>query len=937
MGKEILVNVANRETRIAVIDDNQLVELRIEREEQVVGNIYKGRVENVLPGMDAAFVDVGLERNAFLYVADILPEYVDSDEDEESVNDDVVAESAKSAAILNAPPPAAAASLPQPEILSGTSAPDPKEGGAQRSGSPSQRNRNRRGGRSRRDEPTAENVTPASMSAPEAPSRPSALNDYRQYLSDPDRNSDDAEGAHSHAFFDEIGTEDGFDLVDIIEQDSGEIEESVPSASSSEFVSPMADLDEDGEMEPGALALAREAEEIFEEATTRIEQSDDDYSAPPTILEPPTEQTAAIVKKSFSDSNNDSDDSEEYIALDHDATMIDAASAASEPDADSEQSGDAALSETQSGIVRVPRSRPGGRRAGPVAEGGDGTNSKPINQAKRPMRRGGAPGGGARPGGGRGFSRRHASIADLVQTKQELLLQVVKGPRGTKGSRVSTRMSLPGRYLVLMPDANNLGVSRKIEESKERDRLKNVVERFRQPGYGIIVRTEAEGRSANDLFQDYSMLVETWQTVWAKAKTTPAPSLIHQDQSLIYTIMRDVFGSDIDRLIIDSADDYARACEIIDRISPDLTDRIHLYDGEKPLFEAFRVEQDIDRLLRRKVWLKSGGYLVIDQTEALTSIDVNTGKFVGSSGSGLSETILQTNMEATGEIARQLRLRDLGGMIVLDFIDMDNQRDKKLVMDTLFKALKHDRSRTKIASISPLGLIEMTRKRTKETVDIALTDTCPYCHGIGRVPSAETVSMQVEREIAKIAAEVTSEAIVVTAHPDVIAQLVGEQGQSIDMLERQVRRAIYARADSDYHVEKYEVEPGSASKIEQVYPLPRRGQIVECSVQKSVLSALPWASAFIEGGYQIEIGNGARAVGQVAKIRLLGVARSYAVGEVMGSIGVANNNNGGAGAQSNNNPNGGGRPSGQGQGQGRQNAPERSGQPDRDRSGRRGN
>ncbi|MBV9852716.1 MAG: Rne/Rng family ribonuclease, partial [Armatimonadetes bacterium] len=267
--------------------------------------------------------------------------------------------------------------------------------------------------------------------------------------------------------------------------------------------------------------------------------------------------------------------------------------------------------------------------------------------------------------GGRPRGRRDLHIRDLVSRNDELLVQVVKGPRGTKGSRVSTRVSLPGRFLVLMPEANNLGVSRKIEEGKERDRLKKIVQKFRKPGFGVIVRTEAEGRAGADLRQDYEMLTETWREIKAKADVTPAPALIHQDMGLVYKILRDAFGSDVGRLIIDSPADYARANEIIARLSPDLQDRIELYDGDKPIFEHFKIEEDIQRLLRRKVPLKSGGSLVIDQAEALVAIDVNSGKFTGTSG--LADTILKTNLEATEEIARQLRLRDLGGMVILDF------------------------------------------------------------------------------------------------------------------------------------------------------------------------------------------------------------------------------------------------------------------------------
>ena len=376
-----------------------------------------------------------------------------------------------------------------------------------------------------------------------------------------------------------------------------------------------------------------------------------------------------------------------------------------------------------------------------------------------------------------------------------------------------------------------------------------------------------------------------------------APALIHQDMGLVYKILRDTFGSDVQRLVMDSPSDYRQAHEIIARLSPDLQDRIELYDGEQPIFEFYKIEGAIEKFLQRKVPLKSGGYLIIDQTEALVSIDVNSGKFTGSVG--LSDTILRTNLEATEEIARQLRLRDLGGMIILDFIDMDSARDKKAVMDAFVKALKDDRSRTKISSISALGLIEMTRKRTGETVDTAMTEICPYCQGLGRVSSAETVSLEVERQLRHKAATTAAEAFIVAAHPDVAAHLIGVQGDDIQELERQLRVAIYVRSvPAWHHVEKFEIDPAPVQKIEASFPIPRRGQIVECIVGRDDPQGdrAPWATAHLAPGrsYQVDLTNGARFAGQTVRAQVLDAGRSVAVAEVLtGAHLKAMNGNGG--------------------------------------------
>jgi ribonuclease G len=495
--------------------------------------------------------------------------------------------------------------------------------------------------------------------------------------------------------------------------------------------------------------------------------------------------------------------------------------------------------------------------------------------------------GGNASGGKGGFDRRgrrprpQATIRDLVKRGQEVLVQVVKGPRGTKGSRVSTRISLPGRYLVFMPDENSTGVSRKIDDPKERDRLKRIVEGIRKPGYGLIVRTEAEDKTERELRQDLEFLERTWTDVKQKADTTPAPSLVYQDLTLLFRILRDAFGQDVDRLILDSAADFKRAHEILDFFGPGLKDRVVLYDGEKPIFEQFGMEQEISKLLQRRVWLKSGGYLVIDQAEALVAIDVNSGKFTGQT-TGLADTIVQTNLEAVAEIGRQLRLRDMGGILVLDLIDMSSAADRKKVEQALETALKNDKSRCKISHISPLGLVEMTRKRTGETVNEQMSEICPYCQGQGKIPSAESISIEIERDLRRLSrAQNAAEAFCVTCHPQVAAYLIGENGENIEVLEHLMQRGVYVRADETLHQEKYEIQPGRMDELDRKHLAVKRGQVVEARVIRNALDSPPSATAMTDSGYLIELPQGAKYIGQGIRARLVKVGRSVAEAEIL--------------------------------------------------------
>jgi hypothetical protein len=321
--------------------------------------------------------------------------------------------------------------------------------------------------------------------------------------------------------------------------------------------------------------------------------------------------------------------------------------------------------------------------------------------------------------------------------------------------------------------------------------------------------------------------------------------------------------------------------EVVELLAPRLRSRLLLYDDSEPIFEHFSIENEIDRLLKRKVWLKSGGHITIDETEALTTIDVNTGKFIGSTS--LSDTILKTNLDAAQEIARQLRLRDIGGIIIIDFIDMSGARDRSQVVNALDRALKKDRTRTKISNISPLGLIEMTRKRTGETISELISEACPYCQGRGHILSPESISINIERELMQKAAQMDDEAFIVTVNPEVAEFLIGPRGEAIELIEQQIRRAVYVRGNHEQHIEKYDIQPGDLVEIEkQMLPF-RKSQIVECEVVRNPNVSLPRAAAWTDG-YMVDLANGGKFIGQRVKARLTSVSRSYAEGEALSLV-----------------------------------------------------
>jgi ribonuclease G len=400
--------------------------------------------------------------------------------------------------------------------------------------------------------------------------------------------------------------------------------------------------------------------------------------------------------------------------------------------------------------------------------------------------------------------RTHANqIEDLLQEGQEILVQVSKEPISTKGARVTTYISIPGRYLVMMPGVNHIGVSRRIENGEERKRLREIVSRLRKPNTGYIIRTASQGRSEDDFVADIEFLSRLWDNVQKKKERASAPALMHNELDLVFRVIRDVFNRDVDKMVIDSSDEYQRVREFVDSYIPQLGRRVKPYDGDDPIFDHYGVEIEISRALGRKVWLKSGGYIIVDQTEALAAIDVNTGRYVGKRT--LEDTILKTNLEAVREIAYQLRLRNMGGIIILDFIDMEREDNRRKVYSALQEALANDRAKTTISHISPIGLIEMTRKRIRESLGRTLCEPCPYCDGRGYIKSSRTVCYEVLRELRRAFTSAEEKKALVTVNSMVADMLYDEERQGVEELEKEFQKKIVIKADPNLHQEQYEV------------------------------------------------------------------------------------------------------------------------------------
>lgn len=399
------------------------------------------------------------------------------------------------------------------------------------------------------------------------------------------------------------------------------------------------------------------------------------------------------------------------------------------------------------------------------------------------------------------------NIVQLVREGQSILVQVVKDQLGSKGARLTMQYSVPTRYLVYMPLSDHIGVSQRIEDEDERHRLRDLIQQICQEIQldqgGFIVRTAAEGVGINELRSDMLYLQRLWTVLQQRQQTLSAPALVYEDLPLHLRVARDMIRSDVDTIRIDSRETFAKTIEFVQRFNPEVEARFEYYPGERPIFELFAVEDELERALSRKVELKSGGYVIFDQTEAMSTIDVNTGGFVGHRN--LEETIFKTNLEAVSVIARQLRLRNLGGIIIIDFIDMDDEEHQRQVFRLFEKLLERDHAKTKVTRVSELGLVEMTRKRTRESLEHVLTSVCPICEGRGRVKTAQTVCYEIFREILREERAYNSKSYLVLAAQSVVDRLLDEESSAVADLEDFIGKPLRFQVESTYHVEQYDV------------------------------------------------------------------------------------------------------------------------------------
>lgn len=877
MSKEMIISVNGREKKIAILDNGRVTEFYIERGEEnsgIAGNIYKGRVQRVLPGMQSAFVSIGLERDAFLYVSDFF--------DEEEEIERIVMEKSKKGSAEQAKREAndridraraerekqmdSAQEITEPIVEAGE---DDVEKEAESRSTKNKRDKRGRGKKTAvSEEPldAAENVEVVADT--EDGSTEEGKTDWHAPVfeiedSGFERIVDDAETGE--LFKDAYMQEAIIDQVRAIEFDMESTDEAEVGSLLASFEKDAGGFeriaDDEESIEPTGKAKPKRASKSKDTAKTKtssrsrtkkttdtkeavveenVEPAEPAEAEPETPKKTTRKKSAAKPKTTRTTSARNRKKKTDKTEPENTAELADGEASVKE------SSDTAEMSVRRGGRGR----RRGGRKRkdditetsenGSEVEGQADIENDELVETADPLTEtdtaeeqetADAVAKSEKPNNKEGNTRnnrnkkdrsrgrqdnrddRHEkssapTISDLLHEGQEILVQIAKEPIAKKGARITSHIALPGRFLVYMPTIEHLGVSRKIESSNERGRLRTLIQRIKAeediPSGGFIVRTAGVGISEEDLRQDARYLVRTWLDIKKSSEKTKSPAMVHQDLDLVQRLLRDQLSDEFTAIRVDSEEEYMRTVEFINRIQPRMVNRIKLYTREAPILEAYGVQEEVDKALKPRVWLKSGGYLVINQTEALVAIDVNTGKFVGKGNARLEDTITRTNMEAVDEIARQIRLRDLGGIIVLDLIDMEDRRNRQKVSQALQEALASDKSPTKVLSFNDFGLIIMTRKRVKQSLERTMCSPCEYCEGAGWVKSAQTVCYEILAEARRLAKQMDDiRQTTLRVHPEVASALRGTERSVFEEIEDHLGN-VDMTADKHIHQEQYD-------------------------------------------------------------------------------------------------------------------------------------
>jgi ribonuclease G len=726
MAKNLLViNVDLRETRVALIEDGIIAELHLERAStrSTLGNIVLGRVTRVLPGMQAAFIDIGQERAAFLHVEDLIR----PDDFEAYLSGGKRPEEDQAVADEDAEPGAPPRSEAQASPVISHIEERPSERAV--------------------EEATDQGITDqeAGADADEDAGDDGDEDDERDTDADEDADGDGDDSEHDESEHDDVsdvGEPSDVSDVGVVGRENGNTEsEAAPTSEAQEAVS-----------------------EALEIAGERVSVGELELAPPASVVEPAPSVAPSVASGSL------------------EGPVSRGEPARSRPDGRPDRS-----EQHKFRSKRAARSR----NRGSQKQGGRGQKQgRGRNGQREPSR-----------------LSRSTPIREVVREGQEVIVQVSKEPIGTKGARVTSHVSLPGRYVVYMPTIDQIGISKRIGSEKERGRLREAIESIKPPTGGLIVRTVAEGLTKKQLKADVGYLVRLWEEVGKKRDMGGrAPSLLYQELDLVLKTARDLFTDDIGQIVIDDREQYQRLVRFVEMFMPERVKDIVLYAGDEPIFDAYGIEDEIGRALSRKVPLPSGGYLIIDQAEALTAIDVNTGRYVGKGSKDLEDTLYKTNLEAVEEIAYQLRFRNLGGLIVLDLIDMERASNREKIRRRLEELLQKDKAKTTLNRISDLGLIEMTRKRTRESLGRLLHEPCFYCDGTGQLQSKQTVVYEILRQIRRDRAFLPGYNVVVNAHPAVIDLMRGEERESVVEAERRFMRRIELVPRREYHLEQFDLQ-----------------------------------------------------------------------------------------------------------------------------------